>query len=121
LPAPAQNITANPSNFSVHLSWTIPEAKMSSYITYFIIYLNGTQSDSTRIVKISRMKYGNKFVLRGLKPYSEYTVGIQAQDGSLKNTTIVYQTFKTEEAGTFVKILCFLNTLVRFSHFMNYS
>ena len=102
-PAPVWNLRASPSNFSVHLSWTIPEANVSSYITHFTIYLNGTQSNSTRIVRISRWKYGNEFVLRGLKPYVAYTVGIQAQDDSLENTTIVYQRFRTKEAGnTFV-------------------
>ncbi len=87
-------IITNPSNFSVHLSWTMPEAKASSYITHFIIYLNGTEMH-----KISRAKYGNQYILRRLKPNTEYNVGIQAQDGSLKKTTIVYQSFKTEEAG----------------------
>jgi hypothetical protein len=76
---------------------------VSSYITHFIIYLNGTQSDGKRIVRISREKYGNEFVLRELKSYTEYTVGIQAQDGSLKNATIAFQNFETEEAGkTFI-------------------
>ena len=49
--------------------------------------------------KISRAKYGNQFTLRRLKPYTVYNVGIQTQDGSLKNSTVVYQSFKTEEAG----------------------
>ena len=50
-------------------------------------------------MRISRKKYGNQFALHGLKPYTEYTVGIQGQDGSLKNATTTYQSFKTEEAG----------------------
>ena len=105
-PTPVQKINAKPSNFSVHLSWTIPKAKTSSYTTHFIIYLNCTQcDDGTRIVKISRVKSGNEFVLRGLKPYTEYTAGIQAQDSSLKNAAIVYQNFKTEEAGSTYKMI----------------
>jgi hypothetical protein len=102
LPAPVQNVSANPSNFSVRLSWTtILEANVSSYITHFVIYLNGTS-----IHRISRVKYGDGFVLHGLKPYTKYTVGIQAQDGSLKNATKVYQNFKTGEAGTSLKFIC---------------
>jgi hypothetical protein len=97
----------NPSNFAVHLSWTLPEAKVSGYITHFIIYLNGTHSDNTMIVRISREKYGNEFVLHGLKPYTEYTVGIQTQDGSLRNATIAYRNFKTKEAGTYLKLISF--------------
>ena len=99
LSAPVQNFSANASSFFVHLSWIIPEEGMSRYITHFIIYLNDTKSNSARIVRISRWKYGNEFVLRGLKPYVAYTVGIQAQVGSLENTTIVYQRFRTKEAG----------------------
>ena len=101
--APVQNFSANASSFFVHLSWIIPKARVSRFITHFIIYLNDTTSDCTRIVRISRWKYGNKFVLRGLKPYVVYTVGIQAQVGSLENSTTVYQRFRTKEAGnTFV-------------------
>ena len=99
-PAPVQNFMAKPSNFSVNLSWTIRGEKVFSYSTHFIVYLNGTQSDDIRIVRISRVKYGNEFVLSGLKPVTKYTVGIQAQDSSSKNATIVYQNFKTKEAGT---------------------
>jgi hypothetical protein len=73
---------------------------MSSYITHFIIYLNGR-----RIHRISREEYGNEFVLRELKPYTEYTVGIQAQDSFLKNSTIVYQNFVTKKAGTYSLLL----------------
>jgi hypothetical protein len=94
-PASVEQINATLSNFSMHLSWTIPKAKASSYTTHFIIYLN-----RIRIHRISRVKYGNEFVLRGLKPYTEYTVGIQAQDGFLKNSTIVYEVFRTKKAGT---------------------
>ena len=112
MPAPVQNVTAIPSDFSVNLSWTIPEARVSSYITHFTIYLSSTQqSDSTLIMKISRKKYGNQFVLHGLKPYTEYTVGIQAQDGSLKNATTTYQSFKTKEAGKI--LIYFLYTIVK--------
>ena len=104
--APVQNFSANASSFSVHLSWIIPKARVSHYITHFIIYLNDTsKSHSTRIVRISRWKFGNEFVLRGLKPYVVYTVGIQAQVGSLENTTIVYQRFRTKEAGNYTFVL----------------
>ena len=97
-----QNFTARyATSFSVHLSWIIPwpEEGMSRYITHFIIYLSDTKSDRTRIIRIPRVKSGKEFVLRGLKPHTVYTVGIQAQIGSSENTTTVYQNFSTKEAG----------------------
>ncbi|XP_028413335.1 uncharacterized protein LOC114536208 isoform X2 [Dendronephthya gigantea] len=92
--APVQNVVAKPSNFSVYLSWTIPPPAASTYITHFIIYLNGTELN-----RISRADYGNQYVLRGLKPYTNYVVGIKTQDGySMTTQPIIYQNFKTKEA-----------------------
>ncbi|XP_028399361.1 uncharacterized protein LOC114522811 [Dendronephthya gigantea] len=92
--APVQNVVAKPSNFSVHLSWTIPSPEASTFITHFIIYLNGTE-----VKRISRAYYVNQYNLRELTPNTNYVVGIKTQDGQLKNTqTIVYHKFKTKEA-----------------------
>ncbi|XP_028411942.1 receptor-type tyrosine-protein phosphatase S-like [Dendronephthya gigantea] len=92
--APVQNVVAKPSNFSVHLSWTIPSPEASTFITHFIIYLNGTE-----VKRISRAYYANQYILRELTPNTNYVVGIKTQDGQLKNTqTIVYHKFKTKEA-----------------------
>ena len=98
--APVQNIIAKPSNFSVHLSWTIPSSVISTYVTYFIIYLNGTE-----INKISRAYYGNQNTLRDLKPYTNYVVGIKTQDGYLMDAqSTVYKNFKTTEAGKYAAL-----------------
>ncbi|XP_028402590.1 receptor-type tyrosine-protein phosphatase delta-like isoform X2 [Dendronephthya gigantea] len=92
--ASVQNIVAKPSNSSVHLSWRIPSTVTSTFITHFVIYLNGTE-----ISRISRAYYANQYILRDLKPYTNYVVGIKAQHGvSMNNQPIVYQHFKTTEA-----------------------
>ncbi|CAB4004623.1 Receptor-type tyrosine- phosphatase F [Paramuricea clavata] len=93
LPAPVENITTKSSNFSVDLSWTILGPRQSSYITHFIIYLNGIQ-----LQRISREKYGIHYIIFGLTSYTDYVVGVQAQDGSSHRSVIAYESFKTEEA-----------------------
>ncbi|XP_028399530.1 uncharacterized protein LOC114522942 [Dendronephthya gigantea] len=97
-PAPVQRIVAEPSFYSVNLSWTIPVAKKSSYITHFIIYLNGTKRE-----RISRVQHGNNFILRGLKPNTYYQVGIMSQDGYSKKAIAVYKSYKTKRAGFFLR------------------
>ena len=93
-----RNIVAKSSNFSVHLSWTIPSPVVSTYVTHFIIYLNGTE-----INRISRAYYGNQNTLQDLKPYTNYVVGIKTQDGySMNVQSTVYKNFKTTEAGKYV-------------------
>ena len=93
-PASVQNIATKPSLYSVDISWTIPVAKKSSYITHFIIHLNGTVID-----QISRAKHGNQYILRGLKPNTYYQVGIKTQDGNSKKSMTVYESFETKRAG----------------------
>ena len=51
--------------------------------------------------RISREASNNQFVLPGLKPYTMYSVGIQTQDAYSQNSTIVYKTFQTKEAGRY--------------------
>ncbi|XP_028399360.1 uncharacterized protein LOC114522810 [Dendronephthya gigantea] len=97
-PAPVQSIVAEPSSYSVNLSWTMPVAKNSSYITHFIIYLNGTKRK-----RISRVQHGNNFILRGLKPNTYYKVGIMSQDGYSKKSIAVYKSYKTKRAGFFLR------------------
>lgn len=98
LPEPVKNIITKPSNFSVHLSWAIPGPKTSSYITHFIIYLNDKE-----LLTISRKRHGNQFDLTGLKPYTEYTVGIETEDSSLRKSKKTSVAFKTTEAGKLLK------------------
>ncbi|XP_028402429.1 uncharacterized protein LOC114525365 [Dendronephthya gigantea] len=97
-PAPVQRIVAEPSFYSVNLSWTIPVAKTSSYITHFIIYLNGTERDT-----ISRAQYGNNFILGGLSHNTYYKLGIKSQDGNSKYSSTVYQSFQTKRPGFFLR------------------
>ena len=50
---------------------------------------------------MSRDQYSGQYIgqYRDLIPYTNYTVGIMAQDGNLENATVVYESFTTKEAG----------------------
>ncbi|XP_028402594.1 receptor-type tyrosine-protein phosphatase F-like isoform X2 [Dendronephthya gigantea] len=91
-PAPVQDIKVTPSNTSADVTWKIPEPKDSSYITNYNIFINGKLQQS-----ISRETYGNKFTIRGLKPYTDYKVEIETEDGSGEKGGKVSEDFKTKE------------------------
>ena len=91
-PASVTGIISTPSNFSVVLSWTIPGPKVSSYITHFIIYLNGAKKQT-----ISRQEYDNQFTVSELLPYTTYTVGVVAQDDNSEKSAITSTTFRTKQ------------------------
>lgn len=93
-PASVEKIVLKTSNFSVELSWKVTGPRISSYLTHFIIYLN-----DTRMQRIRREQYGTRYILRELKPFTDYVVGIQAQDSSLQRSGITYERFKTKQAG----------------------
>ena len=91
-PAPVSNINVAPSKYAAHVTWEISTSKQdSSYITHIIIYLNGKEHKI-----ISR---GTQVNITNLLPYTSYTVGIQAQDGSSQTSQIVYKIFRTNGAG----------------------
>ncbi|XP_028402587.1 phosphatidylinositol phosphatase PTPRQ-like [Dendronephthya gigantea] len=92
-PAPVQDIKVTPSNTSADVTWKIPEPKNSSYITNYNIFINGKLQE-----RISRERYGNKFTIRGLKPYTDYKVEIETEDGSGEKGGKVSEDFKTKEA-----------------------
>lgn len=100
LPASVQAFDAKSSNFSVHLSWTIPSSKISSYITRFLVYLDGKLHKN-----ISREEYRDQFTIRGLKPITTYTVGIETQDGNLNKGERKSQQILTKEAGIIKSII----------------
>ena len=93
-PAPVEAFVTKPSNFSVYLSWTIPSSNESSYITHFVIYLNGKLHKN-----ISREVYGNQFTIHGLKPITKYNVSIETRDGNYEKGGRKSTQFKTDEAG----------------------
>lgn len=94
LPASVLAFDAKPSNFSVHLSWIIPSSKISSYITRFLIYLDGKLHKN-----ISRVESGYQLTIRDLEPNTVYTVGIETQDGNLNKGERKSEQILTKETG----------------------
>ncbi|XP_028416881.1 uncharacterized protein LOC114541103 isoform X2 [Dendronephthya gigantea] len=92
-PASVEKIVVKTSTLSVELSWKVTRPRISSYLTHFIIYLNGT-----RMQRISREQYGTRYIVRGLRPFTDYIVGIQAQDSSFQTSGIAFERFKTKQA-----------------------
>ena len=93
-PAPVYNIKVTSYNYSALVTWRIPTPKDSSYITKIIIYLNGAEYQN-----ISR---GTQIDIKGLKLYTEYTVGIVTEDGSSQRSNKVSKHFgETNEAGKY--------------------
>ena len=72
-----KNIKVKPSATSALVTWSIVAAKDSSYITNYDIYLH-----SNFLKRIARKNHRTQFNVTGLKPYSDYKVGIVALDGS---------------------------------------
>ena len=98
VPAPVKDIKVEPSDTSVLVTWNIVTApKDSSYITNFDIYVYLNRNFRK---KITQNDNGNQYNVTGLKPYSDYTIGIVAIDGSSQRSDITYsESFKTTEAG----------------------
>ena len=95
-PAPVKNIQVKPSATSALVAWSIVTRKEdSSYITDYEIYLY-----PNLLKTIARRDHGTQFNITGLRPHSNYTVGIVALDGSSQKSKITYsEGFKTIEAG----------------------
>jgi hypothetical protein len=94
-----EHIIIKPSNFSAHLFWkAVPAGYNTSInITHFLIYLNGKL-----LQKLSQEEHGRQFIIEGIKPYTMYTVGIEAQDYYLVKSRRTSKTFNTKEAGKHV-------------------
>ena len=90
-----KNIKVKPSATSALVTWSIVTRNESSYITDYDIYLH-----PDFLKRIARKDHGSQFNITGLKPYSDYKVGIVALDGSSQRSEIKYsKSFKTIEAG----------------------
>ena len=78
------------------MTWSIVTTKEnSSYITDYDIYLH-----PNLLKTIARKDHGTQLNITGLKPYSDYIVGIVALDGSSQKSVIEFsQYFRTFEAG----------------------
>ena len=94
-PAPVKNIKVKLSATSALVTWSIVTTKEnSSYITDYDIYLH-----PNLLKRIARKGHGTQFNITGLKPYSNYKVGIVALDGSSQKSAITNTSFRTIEAG----------------------
>ena len=80
------------------MTWSIVTTKEnSSYITDYDMYLY-----PNFLKRIARKDHGTQFNITGLKPYSDYTVGIVALDGSSQKSVIRYsENVRTTEAGKY--------------------
>ena len=107
-PAPVYNIKVTSYKYSARVTWRIPTPKDSSYITKIIIYLNGTEYQN-----ISR---GTQIDIKGLKLYTEYTVGIETEDGSSQRSNKVFKYFEINEAGKYKRKIRYCRFLVTFQH-----
>ncbi|CAB4004016.1 receptor-type tyrosine- phosphatase epsilon-like, partial [Paramuricea clavata] len=93
-PAPVYDIQVTPSDTSAQVRWRIRAAPVkSSYITHYCIYLG-----QRHLQTINRHTNQMKFNILGLKPYTKYTVGIAALDGSSQRSRKIYKKFITNEA-----------------------
>ena len=96
-PAPVRDIKVIPSATSALVTWSIVTTKEnSSYITDYDIYLYPENLNKT----IARKDHGTQFNITGLKPCSDYIVGIVALDGFSQRSTMRNISFITIEAGT---------------------
>ena len=96
-----KNIKVKPSATSALVTWSIVTRNESSYITDYDIYLH-----PDFLKRIARKDHETQFNITGLKPYSDYTVGIVALDGSSQKSDIRYsEDFKTIEAGKQLSVI----------------
>ena len=94
-PSPVYDLQVISSYSSAELTWKIrTKPKDSSYITHYNISI-----DQKHPQRISRVKYGTKFTISGLKPNTSYCVEIKTADGSGQESGKVYKKFKTKQAG----------------------
>ena len=97
-----KNIKVKPSATSALVTWSIVTTQQdSSYITDYEIYLY-----PNLLKTIARTDHGTQFNITRLKPFSDYTVGIVALDGSSQKSKITYsEVFKTIEAGKQLSVI----------------
>ena len=102
------NITRSEARWA-SVSWKLPTALPSSHVTQLEIsvYRNGYL---LRSVFISRR---TQFNITGLDPNTEYRVGIRTVDVSRLSTKVIYERFKTKEAGT----TCGIFSILIYYHF----
>ena len=107
-----KNIIVKPSATSALVTWSIvTRNEDSSYITDYDIYLN-----RKHLKTIARRDHGTQFNITGLKPYSDYKVGILALDGSSQKSKIRYsEGFKTIEAGKQLSVIRIMLAIKKFN------
>ena len=107
-PAPVKNIKVKPSATSALVTWSIVTTKEnSSYITGYDIYLH-----QNFVKTIARKDHGTQLNITGLKPCSDYIVGIMALDDSSQKSAVRYsEHFRIIDEG---KHNAFLTTILLF-------
>ena len=96
MPAPVRELKITRSEARwASVSWKLPTTPPSSHVTQLeiMVYRNG---DLLSRKTISR---GTQFIITGLYPNTEYRVGIRTRDVSRWSTRVIYESFKTKEAG----------------------
>ena len=97
-PAPVKDLVITPSQYSAKVTLNIETSKLtSSYITKINVYLYGQKHQT-----VTRESH-NAFYITGLKPYTNYFVEIETEDGSSERSSKVSKTITTKEAGIFFK------------------
>ena len=97
MPAPVHELKITRSEARwASVSWKLPTAPSSSYVTHLEISVYQNSYLWRRMI-ISRR---TQFNITGLKPNTEYRVGIRTRDVSRWSTKVVDERFKTKEAGT---------------------
>lgn len=90
-----KNLTISPNKYSANVKLNIEtSASVSSYITKLNIYLDGRKHQT-----VTRHSHYN-FEITGLKPYTNYAVGIETVDGASQNSSLVYRKITTKKGGT---------------------
>ena len=101
------------------MTWSIVTSQEdSSCITDYKIYFY-----PNLLKTIARTDHGTQFNITGLKPYSDYTVGIVALDGSSQKSKITYsEGFKTIEAGKKLSVIRIVLTAIKITcYFIRHS
>ena len=113
MPAPVHELKITRSEARwASVSWKLPTAPPFSHVTELEIsvYRN---SYLLRRKTISR---GTQFIITGLYPNTEYRVGIRTRDVSRWSTKVIYERFKTKEAGATYGFFQLLYIIIFISH-----
>ena len=116
MPAPVQELKITRSGARwASLSWKLPTTPPSSHVTQLeiIVYRNGY------FLRRMTISGGTQFTITGLYPNTEYAVGIRTRDVSWWSTKIIYERFKTKEAGTTYRF--FNSYMLSFSYLTAFS